>query len=118
MRLAGVVVSPALQGFHPCDSRAMLLYEQCHNRGMPVFFLGAEPLCRDALMEYAQPHLLDEVARSYPNLRIVISQCGYPWMDEALALETRLGLEVIGSGEAAAGARRFAQGAGRHGTSE
>lgn len=37
---------------------------------------------------------------------------------EALEEETRLGLEVIRSGETAAGATRFAQGAGRHGKFE
>jgi len=37
---------------------------------------------------------------------------------EALKLETRLGLEVIKSGETAEGARRFADGAGRHGQFE
>ena len=35
---------------------------------------------------------------------------------DALANETRLGLEVIASGETAAGASRFAAGAGRHGS--
>ena len=37
-------------------------------------------------------------------------------MDEALMNETNLGLEVIRSGETAAGARRFASGKGRHGS--
>jgi enoyl-CoA hydratase len=36
-------------------------------------------------------------------------------LDDALARETELGLEVIRSGETQAGAARFAQGAGRHG---
>jgi enoyl-CoA hydratase len=36
--------------------------------------------------------------------------------DEALREETRLGLEVIRSGETLAGAQRFASGAGRHGS--
>ena len=39
-------------------------------------------------------------------------------IDDALALETRLGLEVIQSGETQEGARRFASGAGRHGSFE
>ncbi|MBL8776942.1 MAG: crotonase/enoyl-CoA hydratase family protein [Acidimicrobiales bacterium] len=42
-------------------------------------------------------------------------QWGLP-LDDALALETDLGLEVIRSGETAEGATRFAGGAGRHGT--
>ncbi len=36
-------------------------------------------------------------------------------LSEALLAETRRGLAVIASGETAAGATRFAQGAGRHG---
>ncbi|MDX2170601.1 MAG: crotonase/enoyl-CoA hydratase family protein [Deltaproteobacteria bacterium] len=37
-------------------------------------------------------------------------------LDDALTEETRLGLEVITSGETAAGAARFASGVGRHGS--
>ncbi len=37
-------------------------------------------------------------------------------VDAALRLETALGVEVIRSGETLAGARRFASGAGRHGS--
>ncbi len=39
-------------------------------------------------------------------------------LDQALTNETRTGLEVIRSGETAEGARRFAEGAGRHGVFE
>ena len=39
-------------------------------------------------------------------------------LDAALAEETRLGLEVIRSGETQQGAQRFSAGAGRHGRFE
>jgi enoyl-CoA hydratase len=39
-------------------------------------------------------------------------------LDDALRLETSLGLDVILSGETLAGAQRFAEGAGRHGSFE
>ena len=39
-------------------------------------------------------------------------------LDDALRLETRIGLEVIASGETLEGATRFARGAGRHGSFE
>lgn len=44
-------------------------------------------------------------------------QWGLP-LDEALREETRLGMEVIGSGETSRGAARFAAGKGRHGDFE
>jgi enoyl-CoA hydratase len=37
-------------------------------------------------------------------------------LEDALRAETRLGMEVVASGETAAGAARFASGAGRHGS--
>ena len=45
--------------------------------------------------------------------------CYQQWglgLEDALGNETRLGLEVIRSGESVAGAQRFAAGAGRHGS--
>ena len=85
LQLKGVTVSPALQNFHPSDTRAMWLYEQCVRRGMPVLF---EQNHRNpaAKMEFERPLLLDEVAREFPELRIVVAHMGYPWVDETVAL--------------------------------
>ena len=85
LRLKGVVVAPGMQDFHPTDTRAMRLYEQCMRRGMPVLFAQNH---RDpaAKMEYAQPTLLDEVAREFPDLRIVIGRMGYPWVEQTIVL--------------------------------
>lgn len=84
--LVGVTVSPAAQAFHPCDTRAMELYEACESAGMPILFEAATLLARDAKLEFAQPYLLDEVARSFPNLKIVISALGDPWVHQCLTL--------------------------------
>ena len=82
----GLVCSPLCQNFHPSDSRAMHLYELAQERGVPVFFDNATHLVAWGRMEYARPSLLDEVAREFPRLRIVISGLGYPWIDEAITL--------------------------------
>lgn len=85
LHLKGVAVSPGLQSFHPADTRAMRLYEECVRRGMPVFF---EQNHRNpaSKLEYSRPILLDEVAREFPELRIVIAGMGYPWTDETIVL--------------------------------
>jgi enoyl-CoA hydratase len=46
----------------------------------------------------------------------VYDAVGLP-LDEAMRVEFRHGMRTLASGEAAAGAARFAAGAGRHGTS-
>jgi len=83
--LKGAVISPALQDFHPSDTRALRLYRECVRRGMPVL---VEQSHRNpaAKLEFARPLLLDEVAREFPELRIVIAQMGYPWVDETVVL--------------------------------
>ncbi len=83
--LKGVTVSPTLQDFHPADTRAMELYAECIRRGMPVLF-EQNHRSPAAKMEFARPMLLDEVAREFPDLRIVVSHMGYPWVHETIAL--------------------------------
>lgn len=56
--------------------------------------------------------------RCLRNDRLSALQQGSLDLDDALRLETRLGREVLASGEALAGAGRFASGAGRHGSFE
>ena len=83
--LKGVTVSPALQDFHPSDTRAMELYEACIKRKMPVLF-EQNHRSPAAKLEFARPLLLDEVAREFPDLRIVVSHLGYPWIHETVVL--------------------------------
>ncbi|OPZ97197.1 MAG: Amidohydrolase [Planctomycetes bacterium ADurb.Bin412] len=83
---SGITVSPACQGYHPCDSRAMRVYELAEEMALPVYFLHGEKLPAAAVLNYAQPMLLDEVVQSFPNLKIVISHLGSPWMEQTFAL--------------------------------
>ncbi len=84
--LAGVCVNPAGQDFHPTHSRAMRLYDACRERGMPVMVQHGPCLTAMCKLEYARPHLLDEVARSMPDLKLIVGHCGHPWAEESLAL--------------------------------
>ena len=83
---AGVAISPACQGFHPCHTKAMSLYQAAADAGLPVYFLCGDTLPDSAMLEYACPTALDEVARSFPELKIVISHLGFPWVEQTIAL--------------------------------
>jgi len=83
---AGITLSPACQNFHPCDTRAMRLYEKAQELNLPVYFLQGMVLPAAAILQYAQPDALDEVTRNFPSLKIVISHLGYPWIEQTIAL--------------------------------
>lgn len=86
MGMRGLTLSPANQDFHPVDTRAMRIYEAAEELGMFVLIHPGSPYAERSKMEFARPVLLDEVARSFPRLRIVIAQLGWPWVDETLCL--------------------------------
>ena len=82
----GLTVSPAIQNLHPADSRAIVLYELACRRGVPVFFCQSTHFPAMGRMEYARPSLLDEIAREFPKLVMVVSSLGHPWIEEGIAL--------------------------------
>lgn len=71
---------------HPCHSKAFQLYESVVQAGMPIFFHNGGPFSPDAVFEYTRPYLLDEVARSFPDLKIVIGNLVGPYLGQALAV--------------------------------
>ncbi len=84
--MGGITISPAAQDFHPASTAAMRLYAEAARLRLPVLFDQNVLTAPGAKMEYARPSLLDEVAREFPDLKIVISQMGHPWVDEAVLL--------------------------------
>ncbi len=90
--------------------------EEAHRIGL------ADRVVPDGQSRAAAEALAKEIAgfpeRCMRSDRISVYACAGVPTDEALAIETRLGLEVIRSGETQAGAERFKSGVGRHGSFE
>ncbi len=84
--LRGITISPTNQDFHPTNSRAMKLYAEAEKLGMPILVHPGSQFTEQSKLEYGRPSLLDEVARSFPSLRIVIAQLGQPWVDETIVM--------------------------------
>lgn len=84
--LSGVTVSPSACDFHPHHTRAMELFEACEANALPVLVETLGPLAVQGVMEYGRPALLDEVARTFPKLHLIVGSLGDPWHAEAAAL--------------------------------
>ncbi len=84
--LKGASIWPAAQDFHPACSAAMRVYTEALRLRMPILFHQDVRASGASKMEFARPYLLDEVAREFPELKIVVTQFGYPWTDETIAL--------------------------------
>ena len=88
--LKGVVLYCSACGFHPAHSRAMRFYECAQELGLPVFFHNTADTPRDrVVLEYARPYLLDEVAREFTTLKMVIGNMGVPFVEQTLSMVSR-----------------------------
>ena len=88
--LKGLVLYCSICGFHPTHSQAMRFYEAAQEMRLPIFFHnGSHSLSAKAILEYAQPYLLDDVARSFPDLRIVIGNMGVPFVEQTLSMVSK-----------------------------
>ena len=59
---------------------------EAERQNMPVLVHAGNQYTEHSKLEYARPYLFDEVARSFPKLRIIIAQLGQPWVDETICL--------------------------------
>lgn len=84
--LKGIVLYCSSGKFHPADSRAMRLYESAAKLKLPIFFHNVATYRSDSVLNYAQPCLLDEVAREFPTLNIIIGSMGLPFLSQTLAM--------------------------------
>jgi predicted TIM-barrel fold metal-dependent hydrolase len=83
----GAVLYCSASGFHPAHTRAMKFYELAQELSFPVFFHnGSVNLKTDTILEYAQPYLIDEIAREFPLLKIIIGSMGIPFIEQTLSM--------------------------------
>jgi predicted TIM-barrel fold metal-dependent hydrolase len=85
LALKGAVLYCAQCGFHPVHTKAMRFYESAQKMQIPVFFHN-DQTTQSSILNYAQPFLLDEVATSFPDLKVVVGNMGVPFVEQTLAL--------------------------------
>jgi len=83
----GVHLAPIYQNFKPDDEAYFPIYETLQKRRLPViWFQGSSAESPDGPLEWANPVLLDKIARMFPELRMLIAHFGSPWFREVIAL--------------------------------
>lgn len=83
--MKGIAVDPYLAHIRPSEARFYPLYAKCCELGVPVFItMAPPPQVPGAILEYADPRDVDTVARDFPELVIIMSHGGYPFVSEAI----------------------------------
>jgi len=86
----GAAVDPYLAQIYANDAKYYPLYAKCCELDVPVVFTtGPATLVPGAIIDHVAPRYIDFVARDFPELKIVISHGGYPWVNEAIIVAQR-----------------------------
>ena len=84
--LHGLKLSPVYQGFDPWSDAAWPLYEAAAGLGVPIMFHQGGAFPSQSVLEYANPVLLDRIARRFPELWMIVAHFGQPWVAETVQL--------------------------------
>jgi len=83
--MRGIATDPYLAHIPPHEARYYPLYAKCCELNIPVFITTAPPpQVPRAVMDYIDPRHVDIVARDFPELIIIMSHGGYPFVNEAI----------------------------------
>lgn len=69
------------------DRRLYPIYAQCEDAGIPVIIMAGGSAGPD--LSYTEPVHLDRVAVDFPELKIVVSHGGWPWVHQILHIAFR-----------------------------
>lgn len=88
--LKGVSLDPSGTGRPANDPVFYPIYERCLDYGVPVALtLGPLPSPGAGPMKVNDPMAVDDVACDFPDLRIICSHLGWPWIAQAIAIAWR-----------------------------
>lgn len=84
--MVGINLSPTLQGFHPSATYALQVFEYCEANDLAVMIETNGELAPLAAMEFADPCLLDEPLRLFPDMHVCLNALSEPYISQALTM--------------------------------
>lgn len=86
----GASIDPYLAQIYVNDAKYYPLYAKCCELDVPlVITTGPATLVPNAVIDHVAPRYIDFVARDFPELKIIVSHGGYPWVNEMVIVAQR-----------------------------
>lgn len=88
--MKGAAIDPYLAHIYVNDAKYYPIYAKCCELNIPVIIAtGPASLVPKAVIDHAAPRYIDFVARDFPELTIIVSHGGYPWVNEMIIVAQR-----------------------------
>jgi predicted TIM-barrel fold metal-dependent hydrolase len=88
--LRGLKLFPTYHNYSPDDKSLVYpIYEKADELEIPVMIHQSFTSVPGAPMKFQHPYLLDDVARDFKDLKVIIAHFGTPWVNEAMCVVGR-----------------------------
>lgn len=84
--LRGVKLMPMYAGFDPSSPEVEPLWTYAVAHHLPVLMHTGTTFVPQAVLKYTRPVLADDIARSHPDLVLILAHLGHPYEGECLAV--------------------------------
>ncbi len=89
LKLSALYISAYRTGLPADDKKCYPLYAKCVELGIPVFIYSSMNYTAKLPMYIGHPSHIDEVARDFPDLKIMAAVSGWPWSMDLIGLAMR-----------------------------
>lgn len=86
----GAAIDPYLAQIYVNDAKYYPIYAKCCELGVPIIITtGPATLVPNSIIDHVAPRYIDFAARDFPELKLIVSHGGYPWVNEMIFVAQR-----------------------------
>ena len=82
----GVKLALSYQAVDPMSDAAFSLFDRLQSDGLPIVFHNGMSASPDAVLRYAHPLAMDEVAIAFPRLKMILAHTSHPWYEDCMTV--------------------------------
>lgn len=86
LKLTGLKLGPAYQGWDPTDRSHWTVFERCQHYGIPVIWHQGTTFPSKARLRVSPPLLLEDIAMEFPELTMIVAHLAHPWETDLIVL--------------------------------
>jgi uncharacterized protein len=84
--LVGLKLAPIYQNFYPNETKYFPLYAKAAELNIPILWHQGTSFVSQGYLDASRPAMLDPIARTFPQLKMIIAHLGHPWHGECVSV--------------------------------
>ena len=82
----GIKLALSYQAVDPMSDSAFRLFDRLEADRLPIVFHSGMSASPDAVLRYAHPLAMDEVAIRFPKLKMILAHTSHPWYEDCMTV--------------------------------